>query len=113
MLKSVVREAILAYVKQFTDSLAEDGLECPVKDIILLGSNANYNYTKDSDLDIHILLEQSQLDNDLYPKLFDAYRRLFMKKYSVQFFGIPVELYIEEAGLPAVSSGIYSVLNDD
>ena len=33
--------------------------------------------------------------DDLYPLLYSAYRSLFNKKYNIDFYGIPVEIYIE------------------
>ena len=32
-----------------------------VKDMILVGGNANYNYTRFSDLDLHLVVDKSQI----------------------------------------------------
>ena len=96
-LKSEVREKILEIVKEFTDGLKEDGIKINVKDIKLVGSNVSYNYTKDSDLDVHIVADTDSLEcpDDLYPLLYSAYRSLWNNKMDIEFYGIPVELYIE------------------
>lgn len=110
-LKSEVKDKILEIVKEFENSLAEDNIKFNVKDIILVGSNVNYNYTKDSDLDIHIITDTTSLNcpDNLYPALYSAYRSLFNKNLNIEFYGIPVELYIETEESPRVSNGCYSV----
>ena len=42
-----------------------------VKDLILVGGNANFNYTEHSDIDVHILVDKSKLAN--CPELLDDY----------------------------------------
>ena len=68
-----------------------------IKDIILVGSNASYNYTKDSDLDIHIKVDLDNLEcpSDLYALLYSAYRSIFNKNLDIDFYGIPVEIFVE------------------
>jgi len=113
-LKSEVKDKILEIVKEFETNLAEDNIKFNVKDIILVGSNVNYNYTKDSDLDIHIITDTSSLNcpDNLYPALYSAYRSLFNKNLDIEFYGIPVEIYIETEESPRVSNGCYSVSQD-
>lgn len=112
-LKPEVEEKINLIVEEFLEGLKQDDIKIDVKDIIIIGSNCSYNYTKDSDLDIHIIADTSSLDvdTDLYDKLYSAYRSLFNKKIDVEFYNIPIELYIETNGTPRVSNGCYSVLN--
>ena len=70
-LKPEVKEKIDEIVKDFLDGLAEDGIKINVKDVKLVGSNCSYNYTKDSDLDIHIVADTKSLEcpDNLYPIL--------------------------------------------
>ena len=49
----------------------------------------------------------------IYPALFNAYKSAFNNKYNIDFYGVPVEVYIESADTPVVSNGIYSILNDE
>jgi hypothetical protein len=44
--------------------------------------------------------------------LYSAYRSLFNKKFDIDFYGIPVELYVETENSARVSNGVYSVTND-
>jgi predicted nucleotidyltransferase len=96
-LKDEVREKILEIVKEFTNNLEENEIKFKIKDIKIVGSNCSYNYTKDSDLDIHIVMDTKNLEcpANLYPLLYSAYRSIFNSKFDIDFYGIPVELYIE------------------
>lgn len=96
-LKPEIKEAIEKIVNQFVEDLKTDGVKIEVKDIILVGSNVSYNYTKDSDLDIHIIVDKDTLDCDseIYTLLYGAYRSLFNKNYDITIKGIPVEIYVE------------------
>ena len=96
-LKPEVREKILEIAKEFTDGLKEDDIKFDLKDIRLVGSNCSYNYTDKSDLDVHLIMDTDSLEcpDDLYPLLYSAYRSLFNGKLDIDFYGIPVELYVE------------------
>lgn len=113
-LRPEVQDKILTIVKTFVDDLQKDQINIDVDDIILVGSNANYNYTKDSDLDIHIIANTKTLEYPeyLYNAVYSAYRSLFNKKFDIDFYGIPVEIYVETEGIPRVSGGCFSVLKN-
>lgn len=127
-LKPEVKDKITAIVKEFTDYLERDEIKFNIVDIRLVGSNCSYNYNDSSDLDIHIVMDTDSLQcpDNLYPLLYSAYRSLFNGKMDIEFYGIPVELYIETSDTEqqddviaearnqsAVrSTGIYSVLQD-
>lgn len=83
-------------------------------DIELLGSNANYNYTEFSDLDIHIIVNMEDISADptLVQIACNAEKALFNKSYDIKIKGIDVELYVEDVHSGAMSNGIYSVLNN-
>ena len=108
-----IRDKILKIVDLFKNQLKEDGVDLFVDDIYLLGSNANYNYTEQSDLDIHIIADESF---DCAAKhldiIYNAYKTLFNKKYDIDFNGIDVEIYVENKDkLTSVTSGLYSLKN--
>ena len=54
-----VREWLLDIAKEFTGSIAED-LDYKVLDVLLVGSQAGYNYTQYSDIDLHLVVNLSQ-----------------------------------------------------
>jgi len=111
-LKPDVREKIQEITNEFLKILAEEDIQLNVRDVILTGSNASYNYTKDSDIDLHIIAETESLEDSakLYPKIYKAYARIFGNKFEISFYGIPVEIYVETEADPVVSNGIYSIM---
>lgn len=113
-LKEEVRDKILEIVDEFIEDLSADEVEVAIQDIILIGSNVSYNYTKDSDLDIHIVVDSKSLKcpEHIVNALYSAYRSLFNKKFDIDFYGIPIELYVETENSARVSNGVYSVTND-
>ena len=113
-LKPEVREKAEEIINEFLKILAEDEVRLIVRDVILTGSNASYNYTKDSDIDLHIIAETKSFEEsaDVYAKLYRAYGRIFGNKFEISFYGIPVEIYVETESNPVVSNGIYSVMFD-
>lgn len=113
-LKPEVREKAEEIINEFLKILAEDEVKLIVRDVILTGSNASYNYTKDSDIDLHIIADTKSFEEsaDVYAKLYRAYGRIFGNKFEISFYGIPVEIYVETESNPVVSNGIYSVMFD-
>lgn len=110
-LKSDVRNSILKITHEFLEYLQVD---IKVMDIRLVGSNASYNYTSNSDLDIHIITDLSEVsDPEMIARLyFDAIKKQFKDSYDIFIKGIEVELYVEDINTTSISNGIYSVLED-
>lgn len=111
-LKPEVREKILDIVDEFIDNL---WIKIDVLDIQLLGSNASYNYTDQSDMDIHIItnFELLNVPEEVANALYNLEKSNFNDKYDITIKGIPVELYVEDVNSGAVSNGVYSVVNDN
>ena len=111
-LKPEVAEKAKEVAQTFVDILTDNGIKIKVIDIYLLGSNANYNYNDSSDIDIHLIADDSfDCDKKHLPLLYDAYKTLFNRKYDISFKGINVEVYVE-TGTPATSGGVYSIKED-
>ena len=85
-----------------------------VKDIVFTGSNASYHYTQHSDIDLHVIvkLKGGASMRAYMRQLFDAKKSLWNQMHDIHIRGYEVELYIEPTEEPAVSSGVYSVMND-
>lgn len=110
-LKPEVRKKIEEIVQKFDDNLKENDIELDVKDIAIIGSNANYNYSPDSDVDIHIIADTSVYPDqeDLAMKVYLAYKSLFNNKYDPTLNGIEAEVYVEPDEVHANSNGVYSL----
>ena len=85
-----VAERLLVIAEDFIRKLKMDGLT--IHDIVLTGSLANYNWSRYSDFDLHIVLDFRQVDENekLVKKFFDARRlnwnkahRILLKDYEV------------------------------
>lgn len=96
-LKPEVKEKLELIVDKFKERLKEDGVDIDVDDVIIVGSNANYNYTDKSDIDLHLIADLSIYKDkeDLAQVVYNAYRRLFNDKFDPMIYGHEVELYIE------------------
>jgi predicted nucleotidyltransferase len=85
-----------------------------VDDVIFTGSNANYNYTKFSDIDIHYIVDKKKLKCN---KFIDDYlldkKRLFSENYDLKIFGYSVEMYVQDKdeSMPK-NQGIFSIKNN-
>jgi predicted nucleotidyltransferase len=114
-LKPKVKDKINEIVNEFLKDFVEVEVELDVQDIILTGSNASYNYTKDSDLDIHIIADTSKIEDtlNLHKVIYNAYKSAFNRKFEIELNSVPIEVYVETQDTPLVSNGIYSVMKDD
>lgn len=85
-----------------------------VEDILLLGGNAGYNYTKYSDLDLHVVIDKSKSEcPDLLSNYFKDKKQLWALTHDVKIYGHNVEPYIEEVGKKRrKNQGIYSIKNN-
>jgi rRNA-processing protein FCF1 len=111
ILKDKVRDKMLEIVDTFLADLKEQDIKIKVDDILFIGSNASYNYTKDSDIDIHILANTKAVDYpaDLGTAIYSAYRSIFNKNLDIAIYDIPLEIFVETEDSTRVSNGIYSV----
>jgi hypothetical protein len=96
------------------DFISEMGIgDLNVTDITISGSNAAYSYTKHSDLDLHIVVDMSNLpDDEVYREFFDAKKTIYNDTHDITISKIPVELYIQDSRVQVTSVGEYSVLHD-
>ena len=112
-LKEEVKKALLKVVDAFVEDLKESDVDIKVKDAVIIGSNVNYNYTKDSDIDLHIIADSkdSKYPGELLTLLYSAYRSIFNKNYDITIKDIPCEVYVELDEVHGISNGIYSLYN--
>jgi len=112
-MKPEVRNRLLEIANQFIEYLKIDII---VTDIVLPGSLANYNWSKYSDFDIHIMTNFNQFPPsqiDLYKELFMLKKAIFNKDHDIRIFGYETELYVKSEDEAHFSSGIYSLLYND
>lgn len=107
-----VRKALLKISDDFIENL---GIEFFIHDVVLTGSLANFNWSNYSDLDLHVLIdfEDSEYDFDLLKEFFDAKKNVWNELHKVKIKGYDVEIYVQDVNEPHVSSGVYSILNNE
>jgi len=110
-LNQKVRTAILKIVDNFLKSTNLDIKSKDVGKIQFTGSLANYNFSKLSDVDVHLLLNFKKLGSD--PKFMEDYLStkaiLWNNTHKITIFGHEVELYIADIHSDHYSTGIYDV----
>ncbi len=111
-LRPAIRERLLVIANEFVDYL---GVEIDVIDITFTGSFANYNYTRYSDIDLHIIIDKQSInkDIDLVEEFLKAKRQYWNDKHDIKVESVEVELYPQDDDEPHKSSGVYSIKNDE
>lgn len=106
-----VHQKILEIVSRFIEDL---DVPPNIADIQLVGSNASFNYTEWSDLDVHIVsnFDLISLDRAVVQALYNSERQRFNSKYDIKIRGLKVELYVEDIKSGTASNGIYSIINN-
>jgi hypothetical protein len=108
----MVRTKLMQIAQDFYEGLQ---LEIPVEDVQLTGSSANYNWSEYSDLDVHVILDFTQIneDKDLVKKALDGQRFMWNLRHPVVIKDHDVELYAQDMNEPHVSSGLFSLMKNE
>jgi hypothetical protein len=109
---SDVRQSLIDIANEFIEFL---GLPIFVSDITMTGSLANYNWSKFSDVDLHVMydFDESGDDKELIKELFKLKKTLFNSTHDITVKGYEVELYVQDLNESHFSTGVYSVLFDE
>ncbi len=108
---SKLRMSLLKIAKHFIDFL---NVPAKVKDITLTGSNVNYNWTTQSDIDLHVILDYNEIDEntELVSNLMLAKKSIWNNNYPLKYRDMDIELYAQDTAEPHTSTGVYSLLRD-
>jgi hypothetical protein len=108
-LKKPVQMALLRIAKAYWKFL---GIDTRLDDVLVTGSQANYNYSKHSDIDLHLVVDYNDVECDMaVDELFKTKRDLWKAEHNIDIHGIPVEVYVEDLNKPAVSA-TYSIIKN-
>tara|TARA_B100000575_G_scaffold294441_1_gene310409 strand:- start:515 stop:1456 length:942 start_codon:yes stop_codon:yes gene_type:complete len=112
VLKPEIRENLLKIAKDFLIDLPFD-LE--PKDITLTGSLANYNWSKYSDIDLHIIVDFTEVDDnmELVKEFFRQLQTNWNNRHDILIKGYEVEIYFQDSNEAHISTGVYSVQNNE
>lgn len=84
--------------------------------IILTGSICNFNWSKYSDIDLHLIVDFDEIDEktDFVRDYLDAKKNEWNNEHSeLTILGFPVELYVQNLGEMPQSGGIYDLEEDE
>lgn len=111
-LKEDVREKLLEIIDQFKSTL---DIPLYLADAHIVGSQASYNYTEHSDLDLHLITNFDLYDasKEILQIAFNSLKTKFNSDYDIKFRGIDVEIYVEDIKSTTMSNGIYSVIKNE
>ena len=110
-LKPEVRLALLRIARNFINYLNLPQLD--VRDIVLVGSNANYNWNSYSDFDVHVIASYDSINCDADEALFKAKKDLWNNAHDITIHGFDVELYVQDVNERLESKGQFSLLNNE
>lgn len=87
-----------------------------IRDITLTGSLSGFNYTKYSDLDIHVIIDYSDIkaSEELITNYFMMKKNMWTDEFDLKFFNYPIEMYVQDlAQYRAGTSAQYSIVNQE
>ena len=103
-----VRYGFLKIANAFYEFLE---IDTHIIDIVLIGSNANYNWTDNSDIDIHVVVNYLEIGSNLFlvENYLRAKKSIWSSKYPLKYKGMDIELYAQDSNQDLHGSvGIFS-----
>jgi hypothetical protein len=113
-LKSEVRGKLIQFAETWRD-FAMIPKEM-IQDIVMTGGNANYNYTEQSDIDVHLVVDRDGfgIPRDFIDQFLQDKKILWtMTHPDIKIYGYPLEPYAQDpAEAIPMNQGQYSIMND-
>ena len=110
---NIKSEIAAKLLKIASDFYAEVKIKAGLKDVLLLGSSANYNWTPTSDIDIHLVIDVNELgvDQSEVQNYLNALKSKWNYEHDITIKGHNVEGYIQDVNHKTHATGIYSLLH--
>jgi len=112
VMREEVRSRLLDVSEDFIAGLPFD---VDVEDVKLTGSLATYNWSRFSDVDLHLVVDFSTVDDDeeLVKDYFNAKKTVWNLKHEIYIRGYEIEIYVENVGDKHTAQGIYSIQDNE
>lgn len=113
VVKEKVRELLLRIVNFVINQYDID--KKIVKDVVLTGSLATYNWDDYSDIDLHIVLSLKNMKNrekDFFIKYLKELKTNLNEKFNFKIANHKVEIYFQDVEEDHYSLGVYSILKN-
>lgn len=115
-LKSKIRRQLLKIAHLYFENL-DLAPDYKVTDIVMTGSLANFNYTRYSDIDVHVVIDKTSDECKVcgveLADVLSAKNQIWNDAHDISIYSFPVEVYTQLADEPHHSTGVYSIQNDD
>lgn len=108
-----VAKVLKKNAEEFKKYLKIPNLE--VEDVTLTGSGANFNWTDESDVDLHLIVDVTALEEEygaLTKEYIEAKKKVWNDLHEIKIHGHDVEFYVQPTNEEHHSTGIYSLTND-
>lgn len=119
---NTLKQEILEQLEKIaTDFWGGLEFDAGIKDIVFCGSLCGYNWSKYSDIDLHILVDYGDLgeDHDLIETLFDSVKKLWNEQHNIVISNYDIEIAVQdksdfdaEVETPRMG-GAFSILNNE
>lgn len=112
IIRERIRNKLIKIAKDFFEDIE---LDTDMVDIQFIGSLANFNYNKKSDVDVHIVIDFSDVNEDvnLVKKAVNGEKFQWNTRHNITIKGHDVELYIQDITDKKPHAAIYSLLNNN
>lgn len=108
-----VRKKLIRIAKHFYDSLK---IKAKIKDLVITGSNTNYNWNKFSDIDLHLIVDYKDINDDveLVREYLEDKKRMWAQNHDIKIHDYDVELYAQSEEQQAKKdAAVYSLSKND
>jgi hypothetical protein len=111
-IKGPIKNNLIKIANDYWDSLE---LDFEYKDITMTGSLANFNWSRYSDVDLHIIFDINELgeNDEMIKALLDTKTRAWNTEHDITIKTYDVEIYLQPEDQEHHSTGVYSLLNDE
>lgn len=116
ILKPEVRTKLLNFAYAWAEFAKID--KSLIQDVIMTGGNANYNYTPQSDIDVHLIVDREKISNcggerALVDEYLQDKKVLWTLTHNIKIYGYDIEPYAQDPtdSYPQ-NQGIYSLVRN-
>ena len=105
-----IRVSLLNIVDDYKEFV---NVDMEIEDVILTGSLSNFNWSRFSDVDLHIVMNFEDKEDSLLKKYLDSRRIIWNSLRNITVKDFEVEIYVQDEEEPHFASGVYSVMYDE
>jgi predicted nucleotidyltransferase len=106
-----IRKKLIEIAKSFLEELK---FSIKIEAIYLTGSLCTYEWSPESDWDLHIIATQQNksCDEDGFKDYFETKSKLFNKEHNIYIKGYPVEINIKEKEVLLKDKAVYDIIKN-